>query len=130
MADSFHGLQKTAADLLVLVPGSYRTILLQGEFCISHSVPRRRQAPGISKVMEGVLLEGDRASRDGALVVVLHYTVLRALATSGESPESRRQRPTCSIAHMIDLTKSHQIPLFADDNEAILVLIAVSAPIS
>jgi hypothetical protein len=30
MADSLHGLQKTAEDLLVLVPGRYRLILLRG----------------------------------------------------------------------------------------------------
>lgn len=35
MANSLHGLQKTVEDLLVLVPGRYRPVLLQGRFCIT-----------------------------------------------------------------------------------------------
>src|SRR5918997_1664167 len=44
MADSFRGLPKAVADLLVLVSGSYRAILLQGEFCISHFETLWREA--------------------------------------------------------------------------------------
>ena len=35
MADSFHRLQKATEDLLVLVPGRYRPVLFQRDFCIS-----------------------------------------------------------------------------------------------
>ena len=35
MADSFHRLQEATEDLLVLVPGRYRPVLFQGDFCIS-----------------------------------------------------------------------------------------------
>src|SRR2546423_6263317 len=42
MADSVYGLQKTAEDLLVLVPGRCRPILLQGGFRITSTVLLKR----------------------------------------------------------------------------------------
>jgi hypothetical protein len=35
MADTLHGLQKATEDLLVLVSGRHRPVLLQGGFCIN-----------------------------------------------------------------------------------------------
>src|SRR6266566_3636284 len=77
MADSLHRLPSAAEDLQVIIPRCNRTLLLQGEFCITVPVPDRHHihvSPWLSAP-----LRSDHGTTAGPRLSQLVFAVLQVL---------------------------------------------------